>query len=545
MSIMTDLRKKKFLLAGLSVMLGATMLATGCGKKSASGGGSAGGDKPFFIGYTNAPSGFNPIFNADTSASYINHYMYDTLLGQPEINKFTPHLALSIDTTDKQTYTIKLNPKAKWSDGKPITADDVIYTLNLIANPKVPTSKGRYITMLAGLDAKGKLTSGTAIPGLVAKDANTVEFKCKAPLDPNYVKGLLGFEVGIMPKHVFEKIDPTKLSTAPEVTSPKVFSGPYKFVKYVTNDHLELAANEDYVNGAPKLKKVFLKFENGTNLVVDLKAGKLDMVAGGGVGIIPIKDLDMLKQEKKLVIKQAPSSTSQILIANNSNPAFNVHFRRALTMAVNRKQIVDQLFKGYAHVFPTIYSNFSPVYDANIKPLPHDVEAAKKELAQSGYDVSKKITMLVPLGNVLREQSADIIQQNLKAIGLNVELQKLDFPTMHARAMKGDFEMLLIGLAISADPDYSNYYTPGSAGNYSHTDDAKLNELFTAGATKTDFNERKAIYQQIQQYLKDQQFVTMLYAPDFIIGQSVKLEGGVKEFWDGSLDGCQNWTMKN
>lgn len=544
MTFLKKLKTKKLLMAGLAVMLGVSVLAAGCGGKKEGGAASGGKDKPLFIGMTNAPSGFNPVLCADAGAKWVISYMYDSLLGQPEVNKFTPHLALSIDTTDKQTYTIKLNPKAKWSDGKPITADDVVFTFNLIANPKAPTSRGRYIKMLEGLDANGKLKEPGTIPNLVAKDATTVEFKTKTPLDPNYVKSLLGFEVPVLPKHVFEKLEPGKIASSPAATAPTVFSGPYKFVKYVTNDHVELAANDSYVNGAPKIKKIFIKIENGTNLVVDLKAGKVNMAAGDGIGIVPVKDMDMLKKESRLLVKAAPAPSTQLLIANNENKAFNVHFRRAMTMAVNRQQIVDQLYKGYAKVNPTIYTEASPVYDATLKPLPYDVEAAKKELAQSGFDTSKKLTLLVPIGNVLREQSADIIQQNLKAIGLDVQLQKLDFPTMHSRAMKGDFEMLLIGLSQPADPDYSNYYMPGSAGNYSHTNDAKLIELLNAGASKTDFAERKVVYTEIQKYLKDNQFVTALYGQNYFIVQDKNLDGGIKDFWDGSLNDINKWSFK-
>lgn len=540
MSLITKFRAKKMCMVGLALVMGATMLASGCGKKEEKSASSK--DKPFFIGFTNAPGSFNPIMRADSSSRFINKFMYDTLLGQPEVNKFTPHLAQSIETTDNITYTIKLNPKAKWSDGKPVTADDVVYTLNLVANPKVVSGLGRYIIMLAGVDAKGKLPKEGTVPGLVAKDATTVEFKCKTPRDPNYVKGFLGVDIPIVPKHIFEKYDPTKLSSTPDITQPKVFSGPYKFVKYVTNDHVELVANEDYVNGAPKIKKMFLKIENGTNLVVDLKAGKVDMIAGGGIGVVPIKDLAMLKEDKNLVVKSTPPDSSQLLGINNAK--FNVKFRRAVTMAVNRQQMVDQLYKGYAKITPTIYTEVSPVYDPSVKPLPYDPEAAKKELAESGYDVSKKIVLYVPIGNILREQSADIIQQNLKTIGLDVELQKLDFPTMNSRAKKGEYDMILVGLSQPIDPDYSNYFTPGAGGNYGNADDPKLNELLAKGAAGTSIAERKPIYMELQKYLRDNQFITVLYSENGIIVQNKKLKGGLKEFWDGTLDGIQNWEMQ-
>lgn len=545
MKIFKLLGTKKAASLGLALTLGVTML-TGCGggKKAAPGGGGAGAGKPLFIGLTNAPSGFNPLLAPDIVAQITNRFMYDTLVGQPEPNKFTPHLADSIETKDKQTYTIKLNPKAKWTDGKPVTADDVVFTFNLIANPKVETSRGGYIMMLEGVDNNGKLKNEGTITGLKALDATTVQFKCKRPVDPNFVKGLLGFNVPIVPKHVFSTIEPSKLSSSPKVTQPSVTCGPYKYVKYVTNDHLEMAANDAYFRGAPKIKKVFMKIQNGTNLVVDLKAGKIQMAAGGGIGVVPIKDIETLKSDSKLVVEGYPATAAQFMEINNQNPAFNVHFRRAMTMAIDRQKLVDQLYKGYAKIFPTLYTAASPVYDASVKPLPYDPEGAKKELAQSGYDVSKELVLQVPIGNILREQSADLIQQNLQAIGLKVKTQKYDFPTILSNARKGNYELLLLGLNCAIDPDYLTYYLKGSASDFSLTDDAKLNDLFAKGSSLTSFEERKPVYGEIQKYMRDMQFNTTLYAQDYFKAQSKNLVGGVKPYWEGSFDDMHTWYFK-
>ena len=433
MGLLSWIRKRKGLALAVCLALSVTMLA-GCGSGSKGGGGSAGSKETLTIGMFNAPDSFNPLFNPGIAGQFTIRFMYDTLLGMPEINKFTPQLANSIDTTDNQNFTIKLNEKAKWTDGKPVTADDVVFTFNLIANPKVETSKGSYINMLEGTDSVGKRPDGTPIPNLVAVDEHTVTFRTKKPVDPNYLKSMLGFEVYIVPKHVFEKIDPANISNSDAVTKPTVTSGTYKFVSYKTNDHVELAANEDYYKGSPKLKKVFIRIMNGTNLVTELKSGNVQLAASGGIGSVPVKDLDVLKKDSKLVVKTVPSLNTQYLEVNNSNPAFNVKFRRAVTMAIDRQKICDELYKGTAQVVPTVYTKVSPVYDESVKPLPYDPEAAKKELAESGFDTSKEITLQVPIGNVLREQSADLIQQNLQAIGLNVKQQKLDFPTVLGNA---------------------------------------------------------------------------------------------------------------
>ena len=522
------------------------MLFAGCGGgggKSASGGGdSKSKDKALTVGFTNAPSGVNPLSTPDVAAHLISRYMYDTLLGQPETNKFTPHLALSIDTKDKQTYTIKLNPKAQWSDGKPITADDVIFTLNLAANPNVISSWGRYTNFIMGLSSNGKLKAPGNIPGLKKIDDHTVEFKTKKPIDPNIVKAGLGFNVNILPKHVFEKIDPKNIPNAKEVTNPTVFSGAYKFVKYVTNDHMELVANDKYVLGAPKIKRVFLSFGSDTNLVVNLKAGKVQLNAISGVGKIPVKDIDALKADKKLEVREIPADSSQFLMPNCSK--FNMHFRRALSYAINKDQLVNQLFKGHADVTPTLYTRPSSVFDKDLKGLEYSPEKAKEELAKSGFDTSKELTLLVPIGNSLREQSAEPIQQNLKAIGLNVKISKVDFPTLIATARKGEFDMLLIGLSQPPDPDYSTYFAPGSLSNYSMANDDKLMEMFEEGILQTDFAARKKIYTEIQKYLNEQQFQIVLYNPMNTSVKAKDLVGGVKPYWDGSMDDLNTWYFK-
>ena len=542
--LVQKMRVRRFAALGLSLLLGASLLLGGCSGSSKGSSGSSGKkEKTLTIGMTTAPAELNPLETPDTAARYVSRFMFDTLLGQPEPNKFTPHLALSIDTKDSQTYTIKLNPKAQWSDGKPITADDVLFTFNLAANPKVVSSLARYMNFMTGLNAAGKLTSGTTIPNLKKIDDHTVEFKTKKPLDPNIVKGSLGFTVPLVPKHVYEKLDPKGISNAKEVTHPKVFSGAYKLVKYVSNDHLEFEANDKFVLGAPKIKKLFITFSNDANLVVALKAGKVQMNSGLSIGNVPIKDLDTLKKDPKLVVKMNPATSTQFIMPNNKVFS-NVHFRRGLAYAVNREQIRDQLLKGYAELTPTLYSTGSAAYDKTVTNYPFDTEKAKAEFKQSGMDLTKEITLMVTAGNSIREQTAELIQQNLNAAGLNVKVSKMDFPTLIGRVRKGDYQLALMSLNPPADPDYGMYFTPGSLSNYTHTDDAKLTAMFMEGIEQTDSAKRMTIYKEIQKYLKENVFQVALFNQQNDSIKAKNLVGGTKPFWDGSLDDVNQWDLK-
>lgn len=542
MGVLNWLCNKRVFLFGMVLLLGIGALS-GCGggkdeKSSAE-------SEILYIGMANPPEFFNPFLHPGIAGKFAIRFMYDTLVGMPEPNVFTPALAESFESKDSQNFTIKINPKAKWTDGKPVTAQDVAFTLNTIANPKVETSKRSYIKMLEGVNDQGILPEGvSAIPGVAVVDDHTLTLKTKTPVDQNYLKSFLGFEVFIAPKHVFEKLEPGNIASSEAATKPSVTSGPYKFITYKTNDHVEYEANADYYQGGPKIKKVFIRIMNGTNLVTELKSGSIHMAAGGGIGIIPIKDLDMLRNDSKLVVKTTPSLQGQYLDVNNSLPEFNAKFRQAITTAINRQQIVDQLFKGAAQLAATIYTPASFVYDKNVQPLPYDPAKAKQLLAESGFDTSKELVLNVPIGNVLREQSADLIQQDLQAIGLQIKQEKVDFPTLLARARKGDYQMILIGYGLSFDPDYSSYFVPGGSNNYAHTNDPKVTKMLLDAAAMVSTDERKAAYSEIQQYMNEQQFITSLYAPDYIIAQSKRLNGGIKEFWDGSLVNLHEWTLK-
>lgn len=543
MSFLSKMNKSKLVAAGVALALGA-MLTVGCGggdKKDAKAPAKA-GSKAIYMGMFNSPTSFNPLLMPDASGRIMIRYIYESLLGQPEPYKFTPHLAQSFESQDGQNYVVKLNPKAKWTDGKPITADDVVFTYNLVANPKMQTSRGRYVAMLEGTTPAGKLVKGDKIPGLEAKDATTVVFKTKAPMDPNYVKCLLGFDIPIVPKHIWEKLDPATIAKSDVATKPTVTSGAYKLVKFVPGNSIELEANKDYYLGTPKTDRFFVKIENATNIVTDLKAGKLNMIAGGGVGTAPIKDIPMLEKEPNLVVKHYPAPAPQLLEINNSK--YNVKFRRAVTMGINRQIMCDKLYNGFAYVTPSLYTKDSPVYDANVKALPYDVEAAKKELKESGYDTSKEIVLQVPIGNVPREQSADLIQQNLAAIGLKVKLQKMDFPTVIGNARKGNFDMLLIGLAPSIDPDHAAYYSKGSANNYAVCDDPKLSAMFAEGMAQPNLEKRKVVYSNIQKHLVENAIDVTLYATEYFTIQSKNLVGGIKPYWEGSWDDVHTWELK-
>lgn len=529
---------------GILMILSLLLLAacSGGGNKTTSSTSGSTGNKTMYVGMVNPPASFNPINSSDIAAQFVEKIMFDTFLDMNGPLKFAPRLADSIDTKDNQTFTIKLNKDAKWTDGKPVTAEDVEFTFNLIANPKVETSVGGNISTLEGLSPAGKLAEGqTAIPGLTIVDDKTIEFKTKQPVDPNYIKEMIGTKIITLPKHVLKDVAPESLAQNPFMQNPTVTNGAFKFVSYKKDQYVEYSANADYHLGKPKLSKLFVKIMPAPNLVAQLQTGEIHMNASGGIGGIAAQDLDTVKKIKNVnteVQKSIGFQTMEI----NTKTLKDPKIRKAIVYALNRQEIVDKLLKGQGEVVDGPYTSVSPYLDKNLKTIPYDTEKAKQLLKEAGWDFNKPIRLVVPIGNKVREQSANIIAENLKAAGLKVETTTYDFPTIMQKGKAGDFDLLLIGFTLTLDPDYSILYGQNGAYNFMKYDNPKSEELLNKAKSEADPDKRKEMYNELQKLWDEDVPVITLYSPNEIVSISKNVAyGGPKTF--GTLYNLQKWDL--
>lgn len=533
--------KKWSILMSLVIFL----FLSGCGNKTEKEGAQvkAASQDILYIGMTNPPDNFSPINAAGVSARWAQRFFYDALLDMPDALTFQPRLADSFETEDNQNYTIKLNPDAKWSDGTPVTAEDVVFTYNLIADPEVETTRGVAVASLEGVTSSGKLEEGlTEIPDLIAADDKTVTLKTRTPVDPNYLKEFLAYGIFILPKHVWEEVPKSELANASFVTEPKVTSGPYAFVEYVKDSHIELTANSDYYRGEPEIKEVFLKVMNGTNLVTELQSGGLHMNASGGIGEVPTQELKTVKALEGLDVSVQPSLTVQMMPINTE--VFKDKFiRQALAHAINRQQIVDSLLAGQGEIIDSIYTSVSPYKNEELETTAYDPELAKQLIAKSDFDLNQEIEIVVPVGNKVREQSAVLIQQDLEAVGFKIKLSNFDFPTVMEKGRAGDFDLMMFGYSLNIDPDVSNYVGPDGVSNYSNYENPKSTALLEAGLAETDPEKRKVIYDEAQEIWQDDMFNVPLYSALDIVVKNKILNGGITDFWPGSLTDVETWTL--
>jgi peptide/nickel transport system substrate-binding protein len=505
------------------------------------------GPKTLTIGMWSSPNTFNPLTYTTTYDSTIISLIYPRLLVMNDKLEFSPNLAESWSSNDTQdVWTFKLNKKAKWSDGSPITADDVAYTLAALSNPDVQTTRRSQIDTIKGLDANGinPNAKDMKVEGVKVVDANTVEITTKTPVDKDAFLEKVGTAIYIQPKSVLSKVTDWKnVDKNDWVMKPQVTGGAYKFVEYKTDSYIEMAPNPDYYLGKSKIDKLFVKIVNQAGFSASIEKGEIDLGAGAGVGEVPITDWEKVSTLPTVTPVTYVAQSYQYMDINGK--VFpDARVRQAMAYAINRPLIVQRLLKGQGEVLNTPLNSANKYYTKGLQSeYAYNKDKAHQLLTEAGWDFNKEVVLLTPTGNTVREQSADIIQANLQDAGMKVKIEKVDFPTRQTRAKQGQFDLSLVGFSANFDPDFSSQVQTGGGFNYSFFSNKTMDDLFAKGKTMVKFDEKKAVYDQIQQeFIKNMPFLP-LYSPKALTVVNKRVQN-VKMGPNGLTWNAQEWDVK-
>lgn len=516
------MNRKRTAWIALAVALSLTLSACGAKKETTptqgSGTQTAATNKSLTVGMWSAPNIFNPLTYTTTYDQTVISLIYPRLLVMDPDLKFVGSLADKWEANaTKDVFTFHINDKAKWSDGTPITSEDVLYTMAALAHPDTPTTRRSQIDTIKGLDTNGmNQAKDTNIEGIKIVDQKTIQFSTKSPVAEDAFYEKVGVNIYVMPKSVLSKVTDYKNVDKNEwALKPAVTGGAYKFVEYKTGAHIELAPNADYWLGAPKLEKLFVKIVNQASFAAAIEKGEIDVSGGAGVGEVPITDWEKVSKLSNVTPVTYVAPSYQYMDINNTLPEFqNAKVRQAVAYAINRELIVQRLLKGEGEVLNTPLNSANKYYMKDIQSeYKYDPEKAKKLLAEAGWDANKEVVILTPTGNVVREQSADIIMANLQEVGMKAKVEKVDFPTRQTRAKAGDFQLSLVGFSATFDPDFSSQVQTGGGFNYSKFSNTELDTLLTKGKNTANLDEKKASYDAAQKLFVQEVPFLPLYAP--------------------------------
>ena len=414
--------------------------------------------------------------------------LFERMVSCTHDGEYLPRLADSWEMSEDHTsMTFHMNKNAKWHDGEPLTADDVVFTLKAVTSEKMDNYYRSKFVCLAGTDDNGICASPDDLQ-VEAIDDYTVKVGLKTPKDEQTVLSTLCSFFYVLPQHILDTGDYSDINSSDFWTSP-VGAGPFKYVKDIAGEQLEMTANEDYYLGCPDFKTFVIKVVPATSLTAGLLNGEIDVV---GASSIPLSDWGTIESSDNLVAESIPSYAYQYMEFNLSdgNDAFqDAAVRIAFDKAIDKQLIVDQLMAGEGQVAVGPMPKYHPYYNDALEGNSYDPNAAKSALEAANFDFNRTYRLIVPQGNQVREQSALIIQQNLKDIGIKVEIETYDFATLLEMMRNGDFDLGLLGGGSNIDPNESAVIVkPGSAQNYSLLTDGKWYDLAAKGDSLVNFN---------------------------------------------------------
>lgn len=442
---------------------------------------------------------------------------YDSLMQIDTDGVPQPWLAQSVETSDDGlVYSIELTDGVTWHDGEPLTADDVVFTIEYFTSNPAASRFARDLNGVEAAEATGDLS---------------VEITLAAP-NPSFPLRALA-DVPIIPEHVWAEV------TTPEEhqfeDASNVGTGPYRITEYSPNQSYTLEANPDYFRGAPAVGELILvQFADDAGALAAMNTDEVDVMFDR----VAPEQIELLGAKEGVEVIQGPEYTNQLLNYDAQLPPFDdVAVRQAMSMAIDRQDLVDTVFLGAATPGNAGWTHpDSPAFNAAVETA-YDVDAANTLLDDAGYADSDgdgvreydgkpmSFELITPSGDSLRLRSAELVATMLAEIGIKAMVAAVEQATWEAQiwpdfdvASGRDYELGMWGWSAPTQAD------PGQIGALMHSDplvgslnvtgysSAEADELIDQLRVEGDAAARQELLDQLQVLFADElPFITLLY----------------------------------
>jgi peptide/nickel transport system substrate-binding protein len=500
---------KRRLAMAVAMMAAVVLLASCGGGSSSSSGGSQAAGSPqrggnIVIARTQESLGMDNINVFDNESIWIFQQMYETLYTVSADGKnVKPWLATSYDlSSDQKTYTFHLRPGVKFQNGQPMTSADVKFSLDVARDPK---------TGWGYIDA--------AIKSVEAPDPETVVITTKYKWAP-LVADIALFNNAILPKDYAGM-------TQKQFYQHPIGTGPFKWDHWTHGQEIKLVRNPDYwQKGKPYLNSV-------TWTLVPTDATRELQLKGGQAQIDEFpaySSIQELQNTPGVTMNLFPSTRTDYLAMNErSKPFDDVHVRRAISYAVDRKAIIDSVLFGNGQPANSFMPPQVPYYDPNSPGIQYDMDKAKQEMAMSSVPNGFSFQLTVGAGVDQDEQIAQILQQSLKQLNIDVILRKVDPSVQFAQQQNYDYDMTSAYWTMDiADPDELVAFAVDNKSAGSFFTDYKNPQVidWTHQAESTfDKAERQTLYTNIQKQAAADAFMVFEFYSPYRYATSDKVQG--------------------
>mgnify|MGYP000870028062 FL=1 len=458
----------------------------------------------FRYGITINPRGmFNPILSTEVYDGLINDVVYDGLIAIDAKLQPQPKLAKAWEISqDGLEITFYLHEDATFHDGAPLTTKDVAYTYMTILHPDYTGVRYGTFSMLVGAK-EYKEGNATEVPGIEIIDDYTIKFTTIRPHAPL----LSSFTYGILPAHVLADIPVGELESATFNLHP-IGSGPFKFVEFLTDQHVILEANQEYFLGKPNIETLVYQKVAQDAIPIYLQQNRVDFVE------ISPEHFPQVSTMSGIDVYVYEALSYNYIAFNLRQERFaDPTVRQAITYGFDRQLYVDVIREGFGVVANAPMPTASWAYTTEgIDEYKYNPELAAEMLAMAGWAPGPdgilqkdgqrlEFEFLVPDTDRLTEQMALLFQQNMDDLGIKVDLMFMEFSAAVDRVDAREFDLFTMGWSLSVDPDPHSIWHSTSLWNDPGFFNDESDRLIEDGRTQTDINTRKEIYARWQQLI--------------------------------------------
>lgn len=503
---------------------------------------SADGEKIVNVGVTDSLGGVNPFVIDQTEINkYAVGLMFLPLMELDKDLNFVGMLADSVTTEDNLNFTVHINDDAVWSDGTPVTAEDVEFTVRRLASPAVNNTT-LMLYAFEGIGDDGFVEAGAeSVEGIQVIDEKTVRFTSKSPMALTTFENTYARYIHTMPKHIIEKFSEEELLTAEWFNKPDVVSGPFFLTDYDNNHYITYAANKDYWKGAPKIDKLNIRIVDASQVLSGLQSGEID-ITHHTLTAIPQKDYASLEALENVDVVYGSPITNQSAFIQTANIT-DARVRQALVYAIDRQKLVDELLQGHGEVVDGFLSSASPFFDDSLSVIPYDPEKAKSLLEEAGWDGSQTLRFYINSGDTTFVNGAQVLVAQWAQVGINVEVQTVDLATLMTIAGTTDYDIMAVQYTYAPVDPYPDvdWLLNGEGSWTGYTDEAIKTALADTQNT-SDMEEIKELYSIVDKKMQEDVPMFSVYIISAQGAVSKRLKGAQPSAY-GFFNDVQNWDI--
>ncbi len=478
------------------------------------------GSQTVVVAIENSPNSLDPRIGTDAMAERIGGLLFDALVKKDDHFEMQPWLATSWSQPDPLTWVFHLRDGVRFADGRPLTAEDVAWTIDSL----IDGSDGSLLTSKSGAFAK--------VARAEATDKLTVTIHMKSP-DASLLFNLSDGLFGVVPK-----------GSGKEFGFAPVGSGPFRFVSAEQDEDVIVERNPNYWGPAPKIERVrFAVVPDAVTVALELEKGSVDIASNE----LTLDLVHALESRPGLKVETGEGSPVMYLNFNVTHgPLADERIRQAIACAIDRQAIVDAVWRGKARLADTLLpvGHWAAAPSGELAHWPHDIVRAQALLDAAGYKpdahgIRVHLEMKTSTDETTR-LLAEILQSQLADAGIALTLRSSEFGTFYSDVTAGRFEMYALRwIGSNEDPDifryaYGSDRFPPKGGNRGHYANPQVDALLSAAASTTDEPTRRADYIQVERILSRQLPSIPLWYPNNEVVHTTRITGVVPRV-DGSF----------